>query len=320
MTSPALRPWLHRCTLGLWLCAGVWPVLAGAAGAASPPALAASPAGPLPAVRFAPEADYGPFVYRATDGHIRGLSVDMLERVAAQAGLTITTLPARPLAEHLAAAQRGELDLISSLRPTPERAAYLAFTRPYVEVPAIVVGRRGAPVPGLDDLAGQVVAVGAGYAVEGFVRQRYPKVRWLPLPDDKVALQRLQAGTVAAVVADAASVRFIIEQEGLQGLVPGPAVGFRYALSFAYRKELTALGAALERGLSELSPQERQQLLMQWLPADATTSRDERLLGWSAVAVAGLLGGLLLVLLRRARQRRAEVERAAAAAKGDRPC
>ena len=41
----------------------------------------------------------------------------------------LTTLPA----------QRGEVDLVSSLRPTPERAAYLAFTAPYVQVPAVRV-------------------------------------------------------------------------------------------------------------------------------------------------------------------------------------
>jgi hypothetical protein len=161
-------------------------------------------------------------------------------------------------------------------------------------------------VPDLDALSGQVVAVGAGYAVEGFVRRRYPDVRWLALPDDKVALQRLQAGAVAAVVADSASVRFITEQEGLTGLALGPAVGFRYTLSFAYRRELTALGMALEQGLAALPPRQRQDLLTRWLPPDATTAGDARLLGWSAVAAAGLLGALLLAVLRRARLRRAE--------------
>ncbi len=51
----------------------------------------------------------------------------------------LTTLPAQPLAAILDAAQRGEGDLVSSLRPTPERAAYLAFTAPYVQVPAVRV-------------------------------------------------------------------------------------------------------------------------------------------------------------------------------------
>ena len=99
-----------------WLAAAA---LAGAAGSA-----AAGWAGPAQPVRFAPERDYGPFVFQRDDGRIDGLSVEMLGLLQQQAGLQIVTLPARPLSEQLAALRRREADLVSSLRATPERGEY----------------------------------------------------------------------------------------------------------------------------------------------------------------------------------------------------
>lgn len=93
-------------------------------------------------IRFAPEKDYGPFVYQTAEGRVEGLSIDILEAVKSGLDSPVLMLPAQPLAAILEAARRGEVDLISSLRPTPERSAYLAFTSPYVQVPAVLVVRQ----------------------------------------------------------------------------------------------------------------------------------------------------------------------------------
>ena len=70
-------------------------------------------------LRFAPEKDYGPFIYETHEGQVEGLSADFLNAMAAQGELQIDTLPAQPLAAILEAARQGQVDLISSLRPTP---------------------------------------------------------------------------------------------------------------------------------------------------------------------------------------------------------
>ena len=280
-------------------------VMVGPARAQAPPASDVPQVVPrqpaLPVIRFAPEADYGPFVYRDADGRIRGLSVDLLDQVARHAGVSLQMLPARPLAEILAGARRGEVDLVSSLRPTPERAEFLGFTRPYVQVDAIAVGRPGGPVPDLRELAGRPVAVGAGYAVERFVREAYPQIRWQSVADDRIGLERLRAGQVDAVVADVASVHFIVTQQRWPALVLGRPVGFSYPLSFAWRRDLPALGAALEAGLAALTPAERAEVLARWLPPEALAARDDRRLPLLVAAVVALLLGSAAVLLARRR-------------------
>jgi ABC-type amino acid transport substrate-binding protein len=248
-----------------------------------------------PAVRFAPEKDYGPFVYQDEAGVVRGLSVDFVHEIAAAAGLQVATLPARHLSEILALARQGDVDLISSLRPDPERAAYLGFTRAYVSVPAVLITK--ADAPGNATLAaygGRPVAVGKGYGVEAFARQAFPAVHWVPVGDDGEALQRLQSGDVSAVVADIASFSFISRQRGLAGLQAHADIGFHYALSLAYRKDWPELGDLLEQGLRAMPQARREAILQHWLAGTMMPKdpRREKLL-WAG----GVLAALALCLL-----------------------
>lgn len=322
----------HRLTAGTarltWVWAGRrlgWPVCsavlalwgglaAGVAATPSPPLPASTPVATAAAtVRFAPEADYGPFVFRAGDGSIQGLSVDMLHLAARRGGLTVVTLPAAPLAANLAAARRGEVDVLTSLRPTPVRAEFLDFSAPYVQVPAVVISLAAGPEPDLLALAGKPVAVGQGYAVEAHVRQRFPAVRWQAVSDDLQGLQRLRRGEVVAVVADIASASYLIQGQGWTDLRLGRPVGFDYPLSLAWRKDLPEVGAALQRGLLAITPPEREALRRRWMPdapvQDESMRLQHRLIG---AALTLTLGGMVAwaVLARR---------RAAAAAKGAMP-
>jgi ABC-type amino acid transport substrate-binding protein len=212
--------------------------------------------------RFAPEIDYGPFVYQDHQGRVRGLSIDLLDEMRRHAELPLQMLPPRPLAQQLAAVRRGEVDLLSSLRPTPERAEYLAFSRPYVRVPAVLVGRTA--LAGLQALEGRSVAVGRGYAVEAHVRQHHPGVRWQPVDSDLDGLRRLLRGEVDALVVDVASVHFIAREHGLSGFVVGEPIGFEYALSFAWRRDRPDIGEALEEALRRIPADRRQALLARW--------------------------------------------------------
>ncbi|WP_138514387.1 transporter substrate-binding domain-containing protein [Rhodoferax bucti] len=255
-----------------------------------PMALLWATPGQAQVVRFAPEKDYPPFVSAGATGRAQGLSIDVLELLQPHLGMQVQMLPPDNLANILQAARRGEVDLISSLRPTPERAEYLTFTEPYVKVPAVLVARQGAAPPNLKDLSGRPVAVGKGYAVEGFVHANYPHVRWVAVPDDLTALRGLMAGEFDGVVADVASVSDATRLRGIQGVQVVEALPFEYELSFAYRKELTALGAALNAGLKELTPATRQVLLRRWIDTDTLMYENPRIAGVRKLALvfAGL--------------------------------
>jgi len=219
-----------------------------------------------PVWRFAPEQDYAPFIYQDPQGRLRGLSVEVLDRVVHHTGLRLQVLPARPLNDILVAARNGQADLITSLRPTPERSTYLDFTRPYVRVPAVLVTRQPSDPRQLTELVRQPVGVGEGYAVQAHGRREHPGIDWRGYPNDAAALGALVRGEVQAVVADVASVVHLRQRHPAWAVlaIRGP-VGFEYPLSLAYPKGQTALGQALEHGLRAITPAEQADIQRRWL-------------------------------------------------------
>ena len=301
-------PGLARLAL---LARVVVPVLLMAASTWMPAAHASEPAASLPAapaaafedgapeLRLAVERDYPPFVYAGPDGQARGLSIEMLRLVQERTGLRFRELPAQPLAVLLDDMRARRADVITSLRPTPERSQYLLFTRPYVSVPAILVVRENRSVPrGRDPLKafrGRPVAVGAGYAVEGAMKAAHPEVDWQPVTDDAVALRGVADGRFDAAVADAASVAYVIQRDALGGLRSAGRVGFDYELSLAVRSDRPALRDRIDAAIQSISQTDRQVVVERWLnPLDITAI--SRPLPGPAFIGLGLVGGGALLL------------------------
>lgn len=224
-----------------------------------------------PPARFAPESDYGPFVFTGADGKPQGLSIDMLLLAQRGTGLKIDWLPAQPLKDLLEGARRGRIDLLSSLRPTPERGEFLEFGEPYVSVPAVVLVRAREAMPAqatahiLDAFGGRRVAVGDGYAVEHFVRRTHPDVKWQPVRDDSVALRGVLDGRYDAAVVDVASASFLTQRERIVGLAAAGEVGFAYELGFAVRRGQGTLLSVLDAGLRTATPAQRRAIVDRWL-------------------------------------------------------
>jgi len=219
-------------------------------------------------LRFGVERDYGPFVFRDTDGAVKGLSIDILNALLPAARLRLSWSAPRPLAELLQWAEAGQIELLSSLRPTPERDSYLDFTAPYVEVPAVVVVRPGHGDGQLWRLNGRRVGVGRGYAIEAYVRRHYPGVHWQAYSEDSLSLQALMRHEVEAVVADLASVEHVRRRFKLpdQALRLVADLGYSYPLCFGFAKGRADVGERLERALEQLPRAQLRAILARWLP------------------------------------------------------
>ncbi len=255
-----------------------------------------------PQIVWAAETDYQPFIFIDAQGQPRGLSYDLLSLLSSRLGLPLMQAPAGQLQDLLDQVKQGEIDLLTSLRPTAGRAELLAFTSAYIQVPSVLVLPAGADrSTTLEQLNGQRVAVGKGYAVETYARKNYPAVQWQAQASDADSLQALQAGTVKAALMDLGSASYLLSELPVQGLQIGSRVSFDYPLSLAYRKDWPELGNILEAGLHSITPQERNALAKRWLGQlpDSPKLPGSQLLTTIALGLLVAAGLLLLAYQRR---------------------
>ncbi len=215
-----------------------------------------------------PEKAFAPFSYESSSGFPQGLSIDYIELIAEKIEAKVEYLPARSLTQILDDVKNGRGDIITSLSPTPDREKYLYFTDSYINVSTVIVARKDSKSGkdlNLSDLSGKKVAVGKGYAVSEFLRENYPRIIIESLSDDEVSLQQLVLGEVDFAIMDIASLSFYISKQVLSSVNVVGNASFSYNLSFAVPKDKEMLQRIIDKGLTQISTNDRDILREKWI-------------------------------------------------------
>jgi len=251
-------------------------------------------------IRLAPERNYPPFIF-VENGTVQGLSFDYVRAIENKLGITFKIIDSANLATHMESLKAGQAEIITSLKETPERAEFLHFTKPYVEVPAVILVRddfdRDLTIEDLDEKV--TVAVGDGYGAHEYLESLGQGINLAPKPDDLAGLRALSSGEVDALVMDLVSANYFIEENDIINLNISENTGYFYDLSLASRNDLPILASILEKALEQVTPNEREVINSRWAEISSNTGRDSggsRDYVWYSIAVilAALLIGLFL--------------------------
>lgn len=223
----------------MWKTLSTWGALLAVAGcAASAPET----------VRVASDLDNPPFAFVDPSGAPAGRDVEMMQELAAAAGLDLEWQE-MPFGELLDAVEAGAVDCAcATLGVTPERARRVAFTRPYFLTQIVAVTRSGAEAPEhLDELAGRIVWAEAGTTSERAVRRRLPHARLDfsqggPGPSDRLAQREIDAAVMDRPEAE----RLVAASGGSLAVLPEALEEEAYALALPRSSPLVdVLDAAL---------------------------------------------------------------------------
>ena len=95
-----------------------------------------------PVIRVGVAADWPPLDFLNRAGEPDGIGADFLKEMNPLLGGVLQIQAGAP-DENLQKMQAGELDVILDCGPDPDRAAGLDFTQSYLEIPHVIVGKRG---------------------------------------------------------------------------------------------------------------------------------------------------------------------------------
>lgn len=219
-----------------------------------------------PELRLGIDASWPPFAFRDDRGNLQGLTAAYAELIEERLGVRLRAIEPSNWDAILEQARAGQVDLLPSIMSTPERQQYLAFTRPYLNFPIIILARDGGPQPkAINDLYGLRVAVVAGYAPHELLRHQHPDLNLLPLPSVAAALQALATGQADALVSDLASSVWSLRQLKLEGLYISGETPYRYQLAMAAPREQGILIGILDKLFAELGPADIAALHTPWV-------------------------------------------------------
>ncbi|WP_374441805.1 EAL domain-containing protein [Pseudomonas panipatensis] len=249
--------------LAVLLCLAFWPPLAGAL------TLTADEQAWLqqhPQLRLGVNAAWSPFEFRDDQGRYQGLAADYVQVIRDRLHIEVLPTQTNDWNQLLDQARRGDVDLLPGIMATPERTEYLSFTRPYLDFPIVILGRKDGAMPSsLEQLYGLKVAVVDHYAPQALLNTNHPDLNLQPLPSVTAALQALAIGQVDAFVGDLPSSVWSLRQLKLEGVQITGETPYRFQLAMAAPRSEAMLVEILDKVFADLSSAEIEALQTPWV-------------------------------------------------------
>ena len=258
-----------------------------------------------PKIRLAIDVNWAPFEFVDEAGQYRGMAADYVRIVEQRLGVRIDVNTQRSWPEMVKAVKTRELDAFSLVVQTPQRDAYVNFTKPYISFPMVIVTLDQGPfIDGLAPLRDKKIAVVDNYASHELLVLDHPELRLNAVAHVKAGLESVSNGQDDAFVGNLAVVSQVIREAGITNLKIAGQTEYRFDLRMAVRKDWPLLVPILQKALDSISPQQRDEIYDRWMRLTYEEKTDYTLAG-TIVFVGGLI--ILLIFLWN-RQLRIEIE------------
>jgi two-component system sensor histidine kinase/response regulator len=242
-----------------------------------------------PVIRVAQDPSWPPVEFADEQGEPSGMSNDYLKLIERRLGITFTRIRSHSWQESYARLQQWQIDMTPCVAVTSERAQFWAFTKPYMEIPIVIVAPADVTyIANMRQLAGKRIAVVEGYIAGEWIRRDFPEIQLVKVGSVKAGLDVLQRGEAFALVDNMLVTGYYMAKLELANLKIAGSTPYVNAQCMAVRKDWAILATILQKALASISEEERAEVYRRWVPIRYEHGFNYRLL-WQALATFGVI-------------------------------
>ena len=229
----------------------------------------------------------------------RGIGVEYLDALNKLLGGALVPVPA-PFKENYDRVLNGQLDAVMDITQRPDREHLFNFTRPYIVIPHVIVGRKdGAYFKTEQDLNGKSVALERGFFNVTYFSKNFPRVAIREYASTSEALDAVSRGEADAYAGNRAVAIHLIEKELLNNLkLMGKLTVPKSTLQIAVAKSNPLLASILDKALRAVPDAEQNAIYSKWVSLEYKHKVDYSLV-WKIVGGALAVVALFFVWNRR---------------------
>ncbi len=216
-------------------------------------------------IRVGIMAAWPPMDYVDELGEPQGIGVDFIAALNKRLGGKLAVVPG--VWENIYnQVQDKQLDAVMDITPRKDREPYFNFTRPYANIPHVIVApAKGPYYDAVKDLAGKTLALEEGFFIIGYLQANHPQIRIRTYASTSDALDAVSKGEADAYAGNRAVASYLIEKEILSNLqIQGKLKATASVNSIGVRKDWPNLAAILDHALASLTQAEVHAIYRKW--------------------------------------------------------
>ncbi len=225
---------------------------------------------------IAPDPNFPPVEFFNENKEYIGIAADFIDLVEKRLNIHLNRIQYQDWDDIISEAKQGKIDILGGITETRERSKFLLFTKPYIELPSVIIVRRLVEETlNLEQLAGMRIAVASNSVDQEYLRENYKELQLDPVINIQIGLRKVSFGMADAMVTNLASATYFIEKEGITNLRISEQTGYIHKISMAIRKDLPILKDILDKSLESITEQEKKVIYKNWIHLE-----NERWITW----------------------------------------
>lgn len=210
--------------------------------------------------------DWPPFDFVDSNGVPGGIGVGFIKALNRRLGGVLVPTPGvwKDMFDRVKTQQ---LAALMDITPKPSRDPYFNFTESYLQVPHVIIRRKGSDyLYNEEQLSGNTIALERGFGNVRYFSENYPHVEISEYDNTEFALDAVARGEADAYVGNRAVATYLMKREVLLNLeTQGRLNRSPSKLTIGIRKDWPILRDILQKALDSLTEADRNAILKPWV-------------------------------------------------------
>jgi signal transduction histidine kinase len=216
-------------------------------------------------IKLAHDPNFAPYEFLHNNNDYKGIGPDYIQLLENKTGIRLQLVNLQDWGMILNAARSKEIDILAVAASTEMRREFLNFTKPYLTTRAVIITRTSVDKElSIDDLKGMRVTLVNDYVWDEYVSRDYPDLEIDRVTDPLVGMRKVSFGMSDAMILGLSQASYYIEEEGFANLKVVGVTNYTADFSIGVRKDWPELISILNKGIDQISQQEREIINERW--------------------------------------------------------
>lgn len=234
------------------------------------------------------DPDWMPFE-SIQDGKHLGIVADIFSSFRAQLPVPIQLVPTKSWDESMAKARRRECDILSLASSTPERAQFMNFTTPYIDLPVVMATTMDKFfISDIAEVTDKKLGIVKGYAIAEQLRNDFEDINIVEVDSITDGLKRVASGELYGYIDNLMTIAASIQKDFTGILKVSSRLDEEVRLAIATRNDEPVLRGIFQKLVSNLDREAQQGIFNKWVSVKQEVLIDYKFL-WQVFAGIVLL-------------------------------
>ena len=228
------------------------------------------------------------------DGKLTGAVSDYMALIEKKIGKSLSLVPTNSWAESLEFAKNRKCDILSSLAWTKQREDYFNFTKPYIEIPYVLLTKNGTSfINNLSSIKNKKISVVDSYTIIDSLQSKYKDIEFVKVKDIDEGLEKVLKGETFGHIDSMSASWYKLQTKYLTQIAVSAKLDEVTQLSIAVRNDDEVLSSIFQKAVLSIDDLTKNEIINKWISVEYKKEFDSSIL-WKSLLIIFIIFLILL--------------------------